>query len=79
MPFYRFVVYSSEPVAEDLGHMELRDDADALSFGRGVIRDLMRTNAKLHAGWTMDIAEDDRAVASFPFNRKESSARRPAG
>jgi hypothetical protein len=31
----------------------------------------MREGAAQYAGWSVDIAEDERAVASIPFNQKE--------
>jgi hypothetical protein len=48
--------------------MALADDGKALAFGRQVIRDLMREGAEQYAGWTMNVAEDERAVASIPFD-----------
>jgi hypothetical protein len=47
--------------------MELRDDADACSFGDGVIRDVMGTEAGCYIGWTLDIFEEERALPSVPF------------
>jgi hypothetical protein len=45
MGYYRFMMYGDDHQrAEDLGSRDLRDDADAQSFGYGVIRDLMQTH-----------------------------------
>jgi hypothetical protein len=52
---------------QDLGTMELRDDADACSFGDGVIRDMMSTEAGFYIGWTLDIFEEECALPSVPF------------
>jgi hypothetical protein len=69
MPAYSFVVSSHGATEiEGLGGMALADDGEALAFGKQVIRDLMREGAKQYAGWTMDVAEDERAVASIPFD-----------
>jgi hypothetical protein len=62
---YRFVLYSGDAPAEELGAIALRDDADARSFAMGVIGDLQQTGA---ADWTLHITEDERAVASIPFH-----------
>jgi hypothetical protein len=44
--YYRFMVYGDDHQrAEDLGIRDMRDDADAQSFGYRVMRDLMQTDA----------------------------------
>ena len=72
MTDYRFVVHGERQRAEDLGSMDLLDDAAAQSFGYGVIRDLMQTHTGLYFNWTMDITADNRAVASIPFDAVET-------
>jgi hypothetical protein len=73
MPAYSFVVRNNDATEiEGLGGMTLADDGEALAFGDRVIRDLMREDAGQYAAWTMEVAEDERAVASIPFNQKES-------
>ena len=67
MPYYRYVAYSSNSKAEDLGSMEFRDDVEARAFGNQVIRDLIGTRAEHYYGWTLDIAEGERALPSIPF------------
>ena len=67
MPYYRFVAYTSNSTAEDLGSMELRDDVEARAFGNQVIRDLIGTRAERYFGWTLEIAEGERALPSIPF------------
>jgi len=72
MPAYSFVVRNNDATEiEKLGAMALANDDAALAFGRLMIRDLMRECAEQHAGWTMDVAEDERAVGSISFNQKE--------
>jgi hypothetical protein len=69
MPAYSFVVRNSDATELDgLGGMALADDGMALAFGKQVIRDLMREGAEQYAGWTMNVAEDERAVATIPFD-----------
>jgi hypothetical protein len=69
---YSFVVRNSDATEiERLGGMALADDGKALTFGKQVIQDLMRGGAEQYAGWTMDVAQDERVVASIPFNQKE--------
>jgi hypothetical protein len=69
MPAYSFVVRNNDATEiEKLGAMELANDNAALAFGRRMIRDLMREGAEQHAGWTMDVAKGERAVASILFD-----------
>jgi hypothetical protein len=69
MPAYSFVVRNSDATElEGLGGMALADDGMAVAFGKQVIRDLMREGAEQYAGWTMNVAEDERAIASIPFD-----------
>ena len=73
MAFYRFMMYGEDHErAEDLGSMDLRDDADAQSFASRVIRDMMGTCARFYSGWTMDITAHNRAVASIAFEAVET-------
>jgi hypothetical protein len=57
MAGYHFVIRNSKNT-EDLGGMDFADDAAAVAFGNGVIRDLMHWAAKPYAGWTMEIMEN---------------------
>jgi hypothetical protein len=66
MPSYDFYLNSNSDI-DDLGYMELADDAAALAFGEQVIRDSMEGDAEQYTGWTIDIAEGERTVASIPF------------
>jgi hypothetical protein len=66
MAGYRFAIKSTE-ATEDLGGMDLADDAAAVDFGIEVIRDLMQRWANQYTGWTMEIKEGDRAVGSVAF------------
>jgi hypothetical protein len=80
MGYYRFMMYGDDHQrAEDLGSMDLRDDAAAQSFGYGVIRDLMQTRAGSYFGWTMDITAVNRAVVSIPFRRFGAALGTPLG
>jgi hypothetical protein len=42
-------------------------DVEARAFGNRVIRDLIGTQAEHYYGWTLDIAEGERALPSIPF------------
>ena len=73
MGYYRFMVYGDDHQrTEDLGSRDMRDDADAQSFGYRVIRDLMQTDAGFYFRWTMDITAANRAVVSIPFDAVET-------
>ena len=65
---YSFAVRNGATEIEKLGSMALANDDAALAFGRRMIRDLMREGAEQYAGWTMDVAEDERAVGSISFD-----------
>jgi hypothetical protein len=67
MPTYRFAIRDTEADSENLGGMELLDDATAIAFGNGVMRDLMHGGAKSYIGSILDITQDARAVGSVSF------------
>ena len=67
MPYYQFVARTGDAQSENLGVMDLRDDGDAVSFAHGVICDLMHTHPTVYGSWILDIAEDERQVASVAF------------
>jgi hypothetical protein len=67
MPYYQFVARNEDSQTENLGTIALLDDADARSFAKGVIRDLIHAHPAFCRNWTIDIAEDERAVSSVPF------------
>jgi hypothetical protein len=66
--YYRHVAYSSDSKAKDLGSMEFRDDVEARALGNRVIRDLIGMRTEHYYGWTLDIAEGERALPSMPAN-----------
>ncbi len=68
MRAYSFAVRNGTTEIEKLGSMALANDDAALAFGEQLIRDLMREGAEQHAGWTMDVKEDERAVGSISFD-----------
>jgi hypothetical protein len=45
----------------------LADDEEALVFAKRVIRELIHSDAKLYATWTMEVTAGTRSVASVPF------------
>jgi hypothetical protein len=66
---YYFAVHSKGAGVEDLGFMAMADEGEALAFGKAVIRDIMRGNARQYADWAMDITVGKRVVGSIPFDR----------
>lgn len=64
---YHFAVHDNGIKVEKLGDMELHSDAEALTFGKLVIRELIHKYAGHYTGWIMDITQDKRAVGSVPF------------
>jgi hypothetical protein len=65
MPHYQFSIHEAGAKSEKLGSDNLDNDAEALAFANRVIRDLMYGKDKRSAGWTMDIADGERAVSSI--------------
>ena len=63
---YLFNLHNSTQV-EELGSMALVDDAEARAFGKRVIEDLLRKDDEHCSGWTLEITEHDRRVASIHF------------
>jgi hypothetical protein len=47
--------------------MALVDDAEAFAFGKQVIRDLLDKDDEHCRGWTLEIIEGGRRVASIRF------------
>lgn len=66
MAGYYFVIRSTKDT-EDLGAMDFADDAEAVAFGKQIIRDLMDRAPKNYASWTMEIREGERTVRNVSF------------
>ena len=67
MPSYFFAIRDVGAGSENLGGMELLDDATAIAFGNGVMRDLIHGGVKQYVGAIMDITQGARAVGSVRF------------
>jgi hypothetical protein len=67
VPHYRFSLQNSDERIEELGGVVLTDDAEALAFGKRVIRELLDKNPEQYARWTMEIAEGKRLVHNIQF------------
>ncbi len=65
---YKFSMHSGDGSSrEENGSVTLRNDDAARAFGERVIREMTGGNLAQYAGWTMDVASDERAVCSLPF------------
>jgi hypothetical protein len=64
---YQFSIRDGGIELEVLGYDAFDSDAGAIAFGKQVINDLKRNEPEQYFGWTMDIAQDKRTVASIPF------------
>ena len=64
---YHFMTRDAGKASEELGYVELANDAAALHFGERVVHDLMHDNHKQPPGWFMVITEDKRAVGKIPL------------
>jgi len=67
MDNYHFMTRNSGRAREQLGAVDLADDAAALRFGRQVVRELMQNNLRQPPGWFMVITQDKRAVGKIPL------------
>jgi hypothetical protein len=70
---YQFSLHADTRV-EELGSVALVDDAEARAFGKQVIRDLLDHDDEHCSGWTLEIIEGDRHVASIPFGAERRNA-----
>jgi hypothetical protein len=65
---YRVTIRSGDDGdREFIGSIDLRNEDAALAFGNDAISDMMCGNSDQYVGWTMDIAEGQRAVCSVAF------------
>lgn len=66
---YSFVMRNNDATEiENLGGMPLANDGEAIVFAKRVIRDLINNSREQYDGWTVDVAEAERAVGSIPLN-----------
>jgi hypothetical protein len=65
MRHYQFILHSASG-REDLGGIDVADDAEAIAFGQQVIQDL-KPEAGRYEQWSMDITEGERIVGTIPF------------
>jgi hypothetical protein len=64
---YHFAVQSDTKV-EDLGFMGLDGDNAAAAFGEQIIRELLIEDPGKYTGWSMEIVEGERFVATIAFD-----------
>jgi hypothetical protein len=67
VPHYRFKAHDIRTGSDKIGAAVLADDDEAVAFAKRVIRELIRTDAKLYTTWTMEVTAGKRSVASVPF------------
>jgi hypothetical protein len=67
MPNYQFKAHDVRTGSEKIGAAVPADDDEAVAFAKRVIRELIRTDAKLYTTWTMEVTTGKRSVASVPF------------
>ena len=65
--WYRFITCDNDSETDELGVMLLNDDDIAWGFGANIVRDLIRDAPSEHVGWTLEIADGNRAVAHDPI------------
>jgi len=68
MQHYSFVMVGDAAETEALGGVALEDDRDALSFGKGVVTDLLEGTGR-QTGLTLTILEAGRIVGRIPVDR----------
>jgi hypothetical protein len=69
MLVYSFLIHNSDGSEREVaGRMALRDDVEAIAFGRSLIQDLtMHGDATEYTGCSVDIAAGKRAVYNIVF------------
>jgi CheY-like chemotaxis protein len=73
MLIYSFSIHNAAGGDHEMvGRVALTHDNAARSFGKLVIRDMMRGDGSRYTGWIMDVAKGPRRVCSIPFPRNES-------
>jgi hypothetical protein len=73
MQLYRFSVHDAAGAGREVvGRMSLPNDTAAHVFGQRVIKDILR-GTMCYSGWTMDIANGDRAVCSIAFPQGQTT------
>jgi hypothetical protein len=66
LPTYRFSIQNVVET-EELGIMDLRDDAEAVAFARRMVQDMADEDRRQNVGCSLDITEGQRAVGSISF------------
>jgi hypothetical protein len=66
MRAYHFTMRGAAGISEELGSHQLDDDADAVSFGLQVVRDLMQVKPEEYAGSVLAITDQARTVGVVP-------------
>jgi hypothetical protein len=69
MHVYSFLILNSDGSEREVaGHMALRDDVEAIAFGRSIVEDLtMHGDATEYTGCSVDVANGERAVWTIAF------------
>jgi hypothetical protein len=68
MLVYSFSIHNAGGGGREMvGRMALAHDNAARTFGKLVIRDMMRGDGPRYTGWIMDVAKGARRVCSIPF------------
>ena len=62
---YNFALCSVSGDIEDLGNIELENDAEATSFGATVMEDILRQHFSAYSGSVMIITDQERIVGSL--------------
>jgi hypothetical protein len=62
---YHFALRNRGETIDDFGGVEMTSDADAIAFGKRVIRELLEKNPEQYALWAMKITKGTRLVRSI--------------
>jgi hypothetical protein len=69
MPRYRFPIRNPDgKLVDDVDGVNFADDRTAKTYGMRVIEELKRDEPEGYLGWTMEIKEGERLVATLPFS-----------
>jgi len=74
MPRYCFALHCDDGLLEQLGHMALRDDDEALDFGKQIARDLADEDVERQVVRKIVVTRNRHTVSALPISRADDHA-----
>ena len=77
MSIYQFVLRTHGAQVEHLGALPLRDDSEAVEFGRAVVRDMIRGTPRPQAASVVEVFSGARTVGCVRPAKTEAGSIKP--